>query len=128
MARYLLQRLAGLIFVLFAISVITFTLMHQVPGGPWDMTARNPLPQEVRVALTHKFGYDKPLWQQYVIYMWHALHFDFGVPFESPGETVTSLIARTWPVTAVLGGTTIFFALLLGVPMGVLAALRQNTW
>jgi peptide/nickel transport system permease protein len=128
MARYLLQRLAGLIFVLFAISVITFTLMHSVPGGPWDMTARNPLPQEVRTALTHEFGYDQPLPQQYIRYMWSALHGNFGVPFESPGETVLSLIARTWPVTAVLGGTTLLLALLLGIPLGLIAALRQNSW
>src|SRR5690348_12228219 len=106
MARYFLQRLAGLIFVIFAISVITFTLMHSVPGGPWDATARNPLPQEVRTALAHKYGFDRPLYEQYARYMWLALHGDFGVPFESPGETVTSLIARTWPVTAVLGGVT----------------------
>ncbi len=128
MARYLLQRLAGLVFVLFAISVITFTLMHSVPGGPWDATARNPLPQEVRAALTHEFGFDKPLYQQYALYMWSALHLDFGVPFESPGETVIALIARTWPVTAVLGGTTLLLALALGVPLGLLAALRQNSW
>jgi len=97
-ARYLLQRLAGLIFVLFAISVITFTLMHAVPGGPWDATARNPLPEETRTALAHEFGFDRPLYEQYARYMWSALHLNFGVPFESPGETVTALIARTWLV------------------------------
>jgi peptide/nickel transport system permease protein len=125
--RYLLQRLAGLIFVLFAISVITFTLMHSVPGGPWDATARNPLPQEVRTALSHKYGFDKPLWEQYARYMWSTLHLDFGVPFESPGETVTSLIVRTWPITAILGGTTILVAMIIGLPLGVVAALRQNS-
>ena len=128
MARYLLQRLAGLIFVLFAISVITFTLMHAVPGGPWDATARNPLPEETRQALAHKFGFDRPLYEQYARYMWSALHLDFGVPFESPGKTVTALIARTWPVTAVLGGTTLLGSILIGVPLGILAALRHNSW
>lgn len=128
MARYLLQRLAGLIFVLFAISAITFTLMHAVPGGPWDATARNPLPQEVRTALSHQFGFDRPLYEQYARYMWSALHLNFGIPFESPGETVTSLIARTWPITAILGGTTLLVALLIGVPLGMLAAFRQNSW
>jgi len=127
-ARYFIQRAVGLIFVLFAISVITFTLMHSVPGGPWDATARNPLPPEVRAALTHKFGYDRPIYEQYVRYIWSALHLDFGVPFESPGETVIGLISRTWPVTAALGGSTILLAILLGVPMGIIAALRQNSW
>src|SRR6185437_7842446 len=94
----------------------------------WDATARNPLPPDVRAALTHKFGYDKPIWEQYLKYMWSAFHGDFGVPFESPGETVLSLIARTWPVTAVLGGLTLLISLLFGVPLGVLAALRQNSW
>lgn len=128
MLKYLVQRLFGLLFVLFAISAITFGLMHSVPGGPWDATARNPLPEEVRQALTHKFGFDRPIWEQYAKYIWAALHGDFGVPFESPGETVLSLIARTWPVTAILGGMTITLSLLLGVPLGVLAALRQNSW
>lgn len=128
MARYFLQRLAGLIFVIFAISVITFTLMHSVPGGPWDATAKNPLPDDVRAALSHEFGFDRPLYEQYARYMWSALHLNFGVPFESPGETVISLIARTWPVTAVLGGVTILVSILLGVPLGLLAALRQNSW
>src|SRR2546429_50304 len=128
MARYLLQRLAGLIFVLFAISVITFTLMHAVPGGPWDATARNPLPEETRTALAHEFGFDRPLYEQYALYMWSALHLNFGVPFESPGETVAALIARTWPVTAVLGGATLLGAILLGGPPGIPAGLRPNTW
>lgn len=102
--------------------------MHSVPGGPWDATARNPLPQEIRQALAHKYGFDQPLYVQYARYMWSALHLDFGIPFESPGETVIALIARTWPVTAVLGGTTILLATLIGVPLGILSALRQNSW
>ncbi len=128
MARYFIQRAAGLLFVLFAVSVITFTLMHAVPGGPWDATAHNPLPEETRRALAHKFGFDQPLPVQYLRYMGSALHLDFGVPFESPGETVTDLIGRTWPITAVLGGITILFSIVVGVPLGAMAALRQNSW
>jgi len=127
-ARYFIQRAAGLLFVLFAVSVITFTLMHAVPGGPWDATAHNPLPEETRRALAHKFGFDQPLPVQYLRYMGSALHLDFGVPFESPGETVTDLIGRTWPITAVLGGITILFSIVVGVPLGAMAALRQNSW
>lgn len=128
MARYFIQRAAGLLFVLFAVSVITFTLMHAVPGGPWDATAHNPLPEETRRALAHKFGFDQPLPVQYLRYMGSGLHLDFGVPFESPGETVTDLIGRTWPITAVLGGITILFSIVVGVPLGAMAALRQNSW
>jgi peptide/nickel transport system permease protein len=128
MARYFIQRAAGLLFVLFAVSVITFTLMHAVPGGPWDATAHNPLPEETRRALAHKFGFDQPLPVQYARYMGSALHLDFGVPFESPGETVTDLIGRTWPITALLGGITILFSIIVGVPLGLMAALRQNSW
>jgi ABC-type dipeptide/oligopeptide/nickel transport system permease component len=128
MARYFIQRAAGLLFVLFAVSVITFTLMHAVPGGPWDATAHNPLPEETRRALAHKFGFDQPLPVQYLRYIGSALHLDFGVPFESPGETVMDLIGRTWPITAVLGGITILVAILVGVPLGAMAALRQNSW
>lgn len=127
MTRYLLGRMAGLLFAIFAASLITFLLMHSVPGGPFDET-KMPLPPEAKANILHKYGLDRPLWEQYVRYVWNALHLDFGIPFQSPTETVVELIKRVWPPTVQLGLMTITFAYVTGFILGLLAALRQNTW
>jgi len=127
MSRYIIARLASLVFVLFAVSLIAFLLMHTVPGGPFDIGERR-LPEATRLAQLQKYGLDKPLWEQYARYMWHAIHLDFGIPFQSPTDTVISLIARAWPVTIKIGLLTIGISYTLGVLLGFIAALRQNTW
>ncbi len=127
MGRYILARLASLLFVLFAVSLITFLLMHTVPGGPFDVGERR-LPEATHQAQLRKYGLDKPLWEQYVRYMWHAVHLDFGIPFQSPTDSVIGLIKRAWPVTIKIGLLTIGISYTLGVLLGFIAALRQNTW
>ena len=127
MARYIAGRLAGLLFTFLMVSIITFTLMHSVPGGPFDET-KQPLPPAAKANILRKYGLDKPVWQQYVLYMWNAVHFDFGIPFQSPTETVTQLIARVWPATLQLAGVVIVSSYLLGLLLGILAAINQNTW
>src|SRR5438045_3434060 len=98
MARYVAGRLIGLVAVLLIVSAIAFALMHAVPGGPFDKGDRR-LPEATRHAMNVKYGLDKSLPEQYVRYIWAAVHGDFGVPFQSPNETVTGLIGRAWPVT-----------------------------
>ncbi|MGN6563069.1 MAG: ABC transporter permease [Thermomicrobiales bacterium] len=127
MARYLIARSISLVFVLFIVSMITFLLMHAVPGGPFDVKERR-LPEATRQAQLHKYGLDKPIWQQYGLYIWHAAHLDFGVPFQSPTETVIGLIGRAWPITIRIGVLTVTLAYGLGLLLGFTAALRQNTW
>jgi ABC-type dipeptide/oligopeptide/nickel transport system permease component len=127
MARYVIARLGSLIFVLFAVSLIAFLLMHSVPGGPFDEKERR-LPEATRQAQLRKYGLDKPLWEQYVRYMWNAVQLDFGVPFQSPTETVTGLIKRAWPITIRIGIPTILLSYSLGLLLGTIAALRQNSW
>ena len=126
MTRYILGRLAGLVFVLFAVSLITFFLMRSVPGGPFDLGQR-PMAAATKAAMERKYGLDGPVWQQYVRYMWAALHGDFGVPFQAPNLTVMKLIADAWPVTLAIGAPTIIIAYLLGSLLGVTAAVRQNS-
>lgn len=127
MLRYILSRLVGLVGVLFIASVITFSLMHAVPGGPFD-EEKMPLSAEAKANILRKYGLDKPLYEQYARYMWNALHFDFGIPFQSPGETVTGLIKRTWPISAQLGGMGLLIAFTLGLLLGIISAVKQNTW
>jgi ABC-type dipeptide/oligopeptide/nickel transport system permease component len=123
MGRYIAVRLASLLFVLLAVSLITFILMHQVPGGPFDKGER-PLPEATRLAMEKKYGLDEPLWRQYITYLGNVVRLDFGVPNKYPNETVTSLIARTWPTTLKVGAVTIltFLATLgIAVPNFVIA-------
>lgn len=127
MARYLLGRLAGIVVVLLIVSVVIFLLMHAIPGGPFDED-KVPLSAAAKANYLAKYGLDKPLPEQYVRYMANALRGDFGIPFQSPTETVSGLIGRTWPVSAMLGLVTLLVAIPLGFVLGVLAASRQNTW
>jgi ABC-type dipeptide/oligopeptide/nickel transport system permease component len=127
MLWYVLSRIIGLVGVLFVVSVITFSLMHAVPGGPFD-EEKMPLSAEAKANILRKYGLDQPLYVQYGRYMWNALHFDFGIPFQSPGETVTDLISRTWPISMQLGGMGLAMAFSFGILLGIISAVRQNTW
>ncbi|MCL4464792.1 MAG: ABC transporter permease [Chloroflexi bacterium] len=127
MLRYVLIRLVGLAGVLLVVSIVTFLLMHSIPGGPFD-EGQMPLSEETRAAIARKYNLDKPLHEQYLSYMGAALRLDFGIPFQSPGETVTELIGRTWLVTAHLGMMTIALAIIVGLPLGIIAGVKQNTW
>lgn len=127
MARYLLGRLLGVFVVFVIVSVVIFLLMHAIPGGPYNED-KVPLSAEAKANYLRKYGLDRPLVEQYLRYMANALRGDFGVPFQSPTETVSGLIARTWPVSASIGGLALLVALPLGLLLGTLAAARQNTW
>src|SRR5436190_2353109 len=126
MGRYILGRLGGLLIAFVLVSMITFLLMHAVPGGPFDET-KQPLPAAAKANILRKYGLDKPIWEQYLRYMWNAIHLDFGIPFQSPTETVTGLIARVWIPTLQVGAVTILLAYSLGLLLGILAALNRNT-
>ncbi len=127
MARYLLGRLGGVLIVFFIVSVVVFLLMHAIPGGPYNED-KVPLSAEAKANYLRKYGLDRPLVEQYLLYMGNALRGDFGVPFQSPTETVSGLIGRTWPVSASLGMIALLVALPAGLLLGTLAAARQNTW
>jgi len=127
MARYVLMRLAGLIPVLLILSIITFALMHDVPGGPWKHGQR-PFSDEQLAALKARYGLDKPVWQQYLTWLSGVVRLDFGMSFKHPDETVLGLIGRTWPTTMHLGVMALLVAFAIGLPMGIIAALKQNSW
>lgn len=127
MARYILGRLLGLIFVLFAVSLITFFMTRAVPGDPFAAGERQ-LPEATRIARAAKYGFDQPLIVQYGKYVWNVLHGDFGVPFQSPTQTVVDLIKQTWPITLRIGALTLLISYPLGILLGLIAALKRNTW
>ncbi len=127
MIKYIVTRVLGLAGVLFIVSIITFSLMHAVPGGPFD-EEKMPLSAEAKANILRKYGLDKPLHEQYARYMWNALQLDFGIPFQSPGETVMDLISRTWPISLQLGGMGLAIAFTFGILLGIVSAVKQNTW
>jgi peptide/nickel transport system permease protein len=124
---YLASRLVGIVVVFIIVSILAFVLMHSVPGGPFD-EEKAPLPPAAKENILRKYGLDKPMYVQYLLYMANAARGDFGISFQSPTESVTQLIARTWPVSMQLGGLAILLAFAIGITAGIFAAVHQNTW
>jgi ABC-type dipeptide/oligopeptide/nickel transport system permease component len=126
MMRYVLRRLLWMIPVLIFISIITFSLAHAVPGGPFDR--EKALPPEIIANLNKFYGLDQPIWKQYVDYMGRIiLHFDFGPVYSSRSRRVNDIFADHLPVSFQLGLYALLVSLGIGVPLGVLSALKQNT-
>ncbi|MAS08992.1 oligopeptide ABC transporter permease OppB [Salinisphaera sp.] len=124
MLSYALRRLLGAIPTLLILLTLAFVMMRAAPGGPFD--ADRELPAQVKANLEAKYHLDEPLYQQYGRYLWDIAHFDFGPSFQYRDITVNDLIASGFPVSLKLGGASLAFALLFGVPLGMVAALRQN--
>jgi len=124
MLGYIMRRLLWMIPVLFAITTITFFLMHNVPGGPF--TTEKNRPPSVERALQAKYGLDKPLLVQYRTYMWNLLHGDLGISTRQSDRPVTEIISRGLKVTAQLGLLALLVALVVGITLGTLAALNRN--
>lgn len=124
---FILRRILWMIPIVFFVILITFFLMHLAPGSPWDRTGGRQLSAAVTRNLDIKYGLDKPEYQQFMIYLGNILHFDFGLSYQYENKTVTSLIGEGWPYTATLGGLAFLIIVPVGIVLGVLAALRQNT-
>lgn len=127
MTRYILARALSLLFVIWVVTVITFVMMHAVPGGPFD-EGKQRLPDAAKANILRKYGLDQPVWKQYAKYMWSVLHFDFGIPYQVPTETVASLIRKSWFITFQVGLMTITLAFGAGVIVGTIAAYRRGSW
>ena len=126
MAGYVLRRFLGALPTLFVIVTLTFFMMHAAPGGPFD--SQRKLPPEVETNIKAAYNLDKPVYQQYLIYLGRAAHGDLGPSFKNKDFTVVQLIATGLPVSARLGLSAMTLALFLGSLMGIWAALRQNHW
>lgn len=117
MTAHIIRRILSVAFTFIVVSIIIFLMMHSVPGGPFDANDM-PVSEAVRAKMMAQWGLDQPLHVQYFNYMWGVLHLDFGVPFQSPGETVVELISRAWVPSLVLGGTGV----LIGAPSASFSA------
>ena len=154
MGRYIARRLLYMVVVLLVVSVITFGLMHAVPGGPFDR--EKPLPEEILANLNAKYNLDAPLWEQYLLYMYDVtipqftteepgveladdalLKFkvgslwvrwmNFGPSYASRSRTVNDIFRDNLPISFQLGVLALLVGLVIGMPLGILAGLKQNT-
>lgn len=126
MLRYIFQRIGTSLVTIWVIITITFILMHAIPGDPF--TREKELPESIRISLNEKYHLDQPLSKQYVIYLEGLVHGDLGPSMKYPGETVQDMIQKGFPVSMQLGLVAILLMLLVGVPAGIISALKQNKW
>ncbi|QXM07368.1 ABC transporter permease [Crassaminicella indica] len=115
-----------MIITLLLVITITFFLMHAIPGGPF--TREKALPPAVIKALEAKYKLDQPLWKQYIDYLGDVIRGDLGPSFQRTGVTVNQLIEKGFPISAKIGGLAVILVLILGVPIGIISALKQNKW
>jgi oligopeptide transport system permease protein len=126
LARFILKRLAAMLLLLLAVSVLTFFLVASLPGDPIRTNlAKHATPDTLR-QLDHQYGLDRPVGERYLTYMGGLLHGDLGLSLVQPGTSVNDLLADGIPVSLTLGGLSLLVALAVGVPLGVLAAVRRN--
>ena len=126
MWKYFLKRFGIMLVALFLIIVLTFTIMHAIPGGPF--TSNKQVSEEVEAALNAKYNLDAPLHEQFFSYFGGILHGDFVPSYKYTGKTVNEFIASGFPVSGKLGLVTIVFVLIAAVPMGILAAVKNGKW
>ena len=126
MLNLILHRIAIAIPTLLVILIISFLLMHAAPGGPF--TSERPLPPEILENIEAKYGLDQPIYKQMLNYAVGVLtEFDFGPSFKYKDRTVNEIISQGFPVTITYGFWSFVVAVFFGIPLGLIAALRQNT-
>ena len=126
MIRFVVQRLLQTIPVVWVIITATFFMIHFVPGGPF--TAEKAVTPEIMRNLEAHYGLNKPLYKQYLDYCGKILHGDLGPSFKYPTRSVNEIIAEKLPVSVELGLLSLAVALGVGLPLGVIAAIKRNTW
>ncbi|MEM8731811.1 MAG: oligopeptide ABC transporter permease OppB [Pseudomonadota bacterium] len=127
MLTYIAKRLLGAIPTLLFLVIASFVLMHLAPGGPF--TSERKLPPEVLANIEAQYGLDQPLWKQLWDYVRNVvLYFDFGPSFKYKDRDVNDIIAQGFPITLTYGTLSFLVATLVGVSLGIAAAIRHNTW
>ena len=126
MAKFVILRLIQGIFVLLAIYAVTFFLVAATPGSPFS--SERAIRPEILAQIEAFYGYDKPVGERFLTSLNNVLRGEFGPSAVYANRTVTEIIAESFPVSLKLGSISLLVALLLGVPAGILAAVKKNTW
>lgn len=125
MKSFLLKRLVSIIITIILITSLTFLMMHSIPGGPF--TREKEIPDEILEALNKKYKLDDPLHVQYFDYMKGLITLDLGPSFSIIGTSVNEIIASGFPASAKVGGLAALVIIILGIPIGVISALKSNS-
>jgi ABC-type dipeptide/oligopeptide/nickel transport system permease component len=128
MVQFLIKRFIGLLFVIVGVTFITFILGYFAPGDPIRNLLGQHFSMPLYLQLKHDYGLDLPWYQQYYNYLVHLIHFDFGYSFKQQDQTVWSILSNGVPTSIELGFWALIIQVLLGVPLGILSALKANTW
>lgn len=124
MVKYIAKRLVLAIVTIWAVATLTFFLMNLVPGGPF--LSEKAISPQATAALEAKYGLDKPIMERYLTYISDAAHGDFGDSLKQRGRTVMDIITTKFPVSARVGGISVLLSLILGIPLGCIAALKRG--
>ncbi|CAM4455810.1 oligopeptide ABC transporter permease OppB [Vibrio astriarenae] len=126
MLKFIAKRIFEAIPTMLVLITVSFFLMRFAPGNPFS--TERPLPPEVMANINAKYGLDKPVSEQYFTYLGNILRGDFGPSFKYKDFSVNELISGALPVSAKVGFAAFIFTVIMGVGVGTIAALRQNTW
>jgi oligopeptide transport system permease protein len=126
MARYLGRRVISGLLTIWIIATLTFAMMHSIPGDPFS--SEKKIPEAILYNLKEKYHLNDPLWKQYVIYLGNVARWDLGPSIANQNRTVNDIINQGFPISATIGGWAIIVALVVGVPLGVVAALNRDRW
>lgn len=127
MVNYIIRRILIAIPVVILMVLATFVLIQAVPGGPFDAVGERPMPEHMRLIMERRYGLDKPLWEQFFLYFSNLLRGDLGPMLQQRSQTVNDVIAQTFPVSFQLGLMAVALGFIIGIPAGIIAALRRNT-
>lgn len=126
MLAYIIKRIFNAVLVLWVVITITFGLMHAIPGGPF--TVEKSLPPVVLKSIEERYKLNDPLYKQYGDYLTNLVQGDLGPSFKYPGRSVNDIIKDGFPVSFQLGMEAVLIAVIIGIPAGVLAAVKQGKW
>jgi oligopeptide transport system permease protein len=123
---YVAKRSFEAFVTVFVIATVTFLLLRTIPGGPFD--SDKALPPEIIANINAKYNLDKPLIQQYLIYITDIFRGDLGYSYKYIGRSVSDIISESFPASFKLGFYSLIIAYIMGIPLGLYAAARHNTW
>lgn len=128
MVRFLLKRLIGLFIVVIGVTFITFIIGYFAPGDPITNLLGQRFNQATYNALRHAYGLDLPWWQQYYNYLHNLFTFNLGLSFSARGRTVVDILGKGVPISLELGAWGLLLTVIVGIPLGIVSALKANTW
>lgn len=127
MTKFIIRRILFSIPVLLAITIFTFAVVQALPGGPFSTVGEKSMPEHMRLIMERRYGLDKPVYEQFFLYLKRLSQGDLGPMFKLRSQTVNDIVAQTWPVSIQLGVLSLILGFFIGLPAGIIAALKRNS-